>query len=367
MKNILLVFGTRPEAIKMAPVYRELCSREQDFKVDLCVTAQHREMLDSVLELFEITPDYDLNLMKPGQNLWDVTSQVLLQMKEVIENAKPDVVLVHGDTTTAFATAISAFYSGVKIGHVEAGLRSYNLQSPFPEEMNRIAIDQIASFCFAPTTLAVRNLEKSGVPKEKIFLTTNTVIDALKSLTGKEVFKKHRLTKDEDEVHILVTMHRRENFGRPMERVISVIQDICMKYSNVRFTIPVHPNPNVKSLIENQLRLVQKVKLVEPFGYLDFVAHMEAADIIMTDSGGVQEEAPTFGKPILVLRDTTERQEVVEAGIAKLVASDVDLITSELTKLIENRACRTAAKEIPNPYGEGEASQKIVDVLAASE
>ncbi len=365
MKKILSVFGTRPEAIKMAPVVKELEMRD-GIKSVVCVSAQHRGMLDQVLKVFKIKPDYDLNIMKPGQTLTHITAEVLKGIEEVIIKEKPDLVLVHGDTTTAMAAAMAAFYQQVKVGHVEAGLRTYDKYSPFPEEMNRQIIDCIADYLFAPTDLSKSNLEKVLNKNQKIFVTGNTAIDALRTTVSSsyehpdlEWAKGFRL--------ILLTAHRRENLGEPMRHIFTAIKKLLNDFSDVRVIYPVHLNPKVQSVANEVLGGDDRVKLINPLDVLDFHNFMERSYFIMSDSGGVQEEAPSLGKPVLVLRDTTERPEGIKAGTLKLVGTDEANIYREARVLLEDRSEYNRMSKAKNPYGDGFASKYIVDAIMEEE
>ncbi len=368
--SVLMVFGTRPEAIKMAPLVHALVSDERfDFK--LCVTAQHREMLDQVLDLFEIKPDFDLDIMSPGQTLSDVTSKILKGMDEVLENFKPDVLLVHGDTATTFAAALAAYYQKIPVGHVEAGLRTGNLYSPWPEEANRKLTGAITRYHFAPTETASLNLRTESVPDEHIIVTGNTVIDALFWVCDK-IDQDHGLASqlaslypflDPDRKLILVTGHRRESFGGGFERICEALRAIAVEYPNCQVLYPVHLNPNVQQPVKRLLQNIDNIYLIAPQDYLPFVYLMKRAHIILTDSGGVQEEAPSLGKPVLVMRDTTERPEAVDAGTVKLVGTVVDKITSEIKQLMDNEECYRRMSEAHNPYGDGNACQRILNAL----
>lgn len=368
MKKVLLVFGTRPEAIKMAPVY-EVLRATPGLDVRVAVTAQHREMLDQVLRLFGIEPDYDMNVMKPGQGLTEVTAAVLAGLKPVLEEFSPDLLLVHGDTTTTLSAALAAYYQQIPVGHVEAGLRTGNIYSPWPEEINRKVTSTIARLHFAPTEKAASNLKSEGVPADRISITGNTVIDALHKVVERlENDPKQSAafdTKfgiDATKRLILVTGHRRESFGGGFERICSALVTIA-KREDVQIIYPVHLNPNVKGPVENSLGAVTRVKLIAPQDYLPFVHLMRRAGVILTDSGGVQEEAPSLGKPVLVMRDTTERPEAVDAGTVKLVGTDADLIVLETCKLLDNQAAYNAMSHAHNPYGDGLASQRIRDAI----
>lgn len=379
MKTILLVFGTRPEAIKMAPLVHELKKHPEDFITKVCVTGQHREMLDQVLNLFEIVPDYDLNIMKPNQDLYDVTSRILLGMRDVLTEAEPDVVLVHGDTTTSMAAALAAFYKQIPVGHVEAGLRTGNIYSPWPEEMNRLMTGRIATYHFSPTPLSEQNLLKENVAEEKIVVTGNTVIDALHWVTMKMASSEQIRSNLQAEMKckgydmsriadgrrlVLVTGHRRENFGNGFLNICHAIKSLAEKYENVDFVYPMHLNPNVrKPVMEILGEGLENVFLIEPLDYLPFVCMMEKSYLILTDSGGVQEEAPGLGKPVLVMRDTTERPEAVEAGTVVLVGTNRQKIEDAVTALMENEVAYYQMAESKNPYGDGHASERIAEFL----
>jgi len=369
MVKVLAVFGTRPEAIKMAPVVHAL-KLEADVKV--CVTAQHREMLDQVLDLFEITPDYDLDIMKPGQDLFDVTSNVLLGIKKVLQSERPDIVLVHGDTTTSMATAMAAFYLQIPVGHVEAGLRTHNINSPFPEEFNRQLTSRITNFHFAPTEIARQNLLTENVENSKIYVTGNTVIDALLSMVEKarhvdfseELLKTVPILGQKSVTRIiLVTGHRRENFGQGFEDICQALRDIATENPEVHIVYPVHLNPNVREPVDRILSGIDNVHLVEPMAYLTFVKLMDMSYLILTDSGGIQEEAPSLGKPVLVMRDTTERPEAVEAGTVKLVGTNKEEIVKMVNQLLTNKDNYAQMSKAHNPYGKGDAGRVICDIL----
>lgn len=377
MKKILLVFGTRPEAIKMAPVVKAFQKDTLNFETKVCVTGQHREMLDQVLEIFDIQPDYDLNIMKAGQDLYDVTSRVILGMRDVLTEAKPDVVFVHGDTTTSSMTALAAFYQQIPVAHVEAGLRTNNIYSPWPEEVNRQITGRIATYNFAPTDLSKENLLKENVKIESIFVTGNTVIDALQLVVEKlnsddslkQNLKEHLYTcfKNpidlEQDKFILITGHRRENFGQGFLNICEAIGALADKYPDVHLIYPVHLNPNVQKPVYELLGNYKNVHLIEPQQYLPFVYLMSHSYLVLTDSGGIQEEAPGLGKPVLVMRDTTERPEAVDAGTVKLVGTDKDLIIQEVSELIENKDAYQLMSKAHNPYGDGKASERIRKVL----
>lgn len=378
MKTIMLVFGTRPEAIKMAPLVKAFQKEKDSFKTIVCVTGQHREMLDQVLQIFDIKPDYDLNIMKQGQDLYDVTSRVLTGMRDILNQVKPDVVLVHGDTTTSTAAALAAFYQQIPVGHVEAGLRTHNIYSPWPEEMNRQITGRIATYNFAPTSLSEKNL-KEEMAHGQIFVTGNTVIDALHwvvnklknndILANKQVrvlaeagYDVNRL-KDGRQL-ILITGHRRENFGEGFINMVTAIKDLTNKYPNVDFVYPMHLNPNVRKPIHEvfgeDLSNLGNMFFIEPLQYLEFVYLMEKSAIVLTDSGGIQEEAPGLGKPVLVMRDTTERPEAVDAGTVKLVGTDYNEIVDNVSELLDNPIAYEKMSKAVNPYGDGKACSRIV-------
>ena len=371
MEKILIVFGTRPEAIKMAPLVHAL-EADDRFDAKVCVTAQHREMLDQVLELFEIVPDFDLNIMKAGQTLNDVTTSVLVGLKPVLEGFKPDVVLVHGDTATTFAAALAAYYQQIKVGHVEAGLRTGNIYSPWPEEANRKLTSAITNYHFAPTTGSKNNLLNEGVSEDDITVTGNTVIDALfwvreklkqdKSLSGALSSTFDYL--DPNKKLILVTGHRRESFGDGFERICEALHQIAIMHPEAQILYPVHLNPNVQEPVNRLLKGLDNVFLIEPQQYLPFCYLMDRASIILTDSGGIQEEAPSLGKPVLVMRDTTERPEAVEAGTVRLVGTDVDLIVGQIDLLLTNSVEYQKMSRAHNPYGDGLACGRILEFLA---
>ena len=406
MKKVLLVFGTRPEAIKMCPLVKEFQKHSEEFETVVCVTGQHREMLDQVLQIFDVKPDYDLNIMKQGQDLYDVTARVLVGMRDILDTVKPDVVLVHGDTTTTMAAAMAAFYRQIPVGHVEAGLRTHNLYSPWPEEMNRQVTGRIAEYDFAPTPLSRQNLLDEGVSEDKITVTGNTVIDALhmvvkrikddSELSGKlaqnlfeagyDVRRLDSFT-DQESVRndtrlsfraerrnlVLITGHRRENFGEGFISMCTAIRDLARKYSDVDFVYPMHLNPNVRKPIREvfgmeisrQARNDREGNLffIEPLDYLDFVYLMSRSYIVLTDSGGIQEEAPGLGKPVLVMRDTTERPEALDAGTVRLVGTDYDKIMAEVSALLDDREHYEAMSHAVNPYGDGKACPRIVEKL----
>ena len=379
MKKIMLVFGTRPEAIKMAPLVKEFQKYPEEFKTIVCVTGQHREMLDQVLHIFEIVPDYDLNIMKQGQDLYDVTARVLTGMRDVLKEAQPDVVLVHGDTTTSTAAALAAFYQQIPVGHVEAGLRTHNIYSPWPEEMNRQITGRIATYHFAPTPLSKQNLLAEGVKEEHIHVTGNTVIDALYMVVDKikndkalDAELENLLKQAGYDVNrlaggkklVLITGHRRENFGDGFINMCTAIKDLTKKYPDVDFVYPMHLNPNVRKPIHEvfgeDLSNLGNMFFIEPLEYLSFVYLMEKSTIVLTDSGGIQEEAPGLGKPVLVMRDTTERPEALEAGTVKLVGTDYDKIISEVSVLLDNQEYYERMSKAVNPYGDGNACKRII-------
>jgi|TARA_B100001059_G_C17806597_1_gene569570 UDP-N-acetylglucosamine 2-epimerase (non-hydrolysing) len=370
-KKVLVVFGTRPEAIKMAPVVRAL-SNDNRFESKVCVTAQHREMLDQVLDLFEITPDYDLNLMKAGQTLPEVTSGILLELTPVLKDFKPDVVLVHGDTATTFSASLAAYYEQIAVGHVEAGLRTGNIYSPWPEEGNRKLTGALTKYHFAPTDTSKANLLKEDYAEKSIFITGNTVIDAL-LMVKQQIEDNTELSNtlaekfsmlDESKKLILVTGHRRESFGGGFERICEALAQTAKNHPDCQILYPVHLNPNVQEPVNRILKSINNIHLVEPQQYLPFVYLMNRANIILTDSGGIQEEAPSLGKPVLVMRDTTERPEAVDAGTVKLVGTDVVKITTALNELLENDIAYKEMSRAHNPYGDGKACQRICDILA---
>lgn len=370
MKRILTVFGTRPEAIKMAPLVRALSARS-DIDAKVCVTAQHRQMLDQVLDLFEIVPDFDLNVMRKDQSLTDLTSGILQGIDAVYEEWKPDTVLVHGDTTTTLATSLAAFYRYIPLGHVEAGLRTGNIRSPWPEELNRRVTDAVASWHFAPTEQAKYNLFSEGVPPAGVVMTGNTVIDALgqvkRKLDNDPVLEariaSHYPFLDPGRRMILVTGHRRESFGEPFRHVCQALRELATRYDDIQLVYPVHLNPNVQAPVKTILDGVANVHLIAPQDYLPFIFLMSRAYLIITDSGGIQEEAPALGKPVLVTRDTTERPEAVQAGTARLVGTHAERIVAEVAALLDSRSQYDAMAHASNPYGDGRASERIVDAL----
>jgi len=373
MKKILLVFGTRPEAIKMAPLVKVL-KEDKDLDAKVCVTAQHREMLDQVLDLFDITPEYDLNLMKPGQDLYDITANVLLGMKDVLSDFKPDVVLVHGDTTTTSATALSSFYQKIKVGHVEAGLRTGDIYSPWPEEANRQITGVLANYHFAPTETSKENLVKENKDSNNIIVTGNTVIDALflalKKIESDKILESKIISEiasqyplKEGKKIILVTGHRRENFGQGFINICNSLKTLALNNPDIDIVYPVHLNPNVQKPVKEILADVDNIYLIDPLQYEQFIYMMNRSHFIITDSGGVQEEAPSLGKPVLVMRDTTERPEAVEAGTVKLVGTDPEVIITEAQKLLDDKEEYEKMSKAHNPYGDGKASKRIVEFL----
>ena len=381
-KKVMLVFGTRPEAIKMAPLVKHLQQRQDEFEAIVCVTGQHREMLDQVLNIFDIKPHYDLNIMKAGQDLYDVTSRVILGMRDILKEVKPDIVLVHGDTTTSTAAALAAFYQQIPVGHVEAGLRTHNIYSPWPEEMNRQLTGRIATLNFAPTPLSQQNLLDENVPQQHIYVTGNTVIDALHMVVGKikgdEELRQqlaHNLFKNGYDVSrlnnerklVLITGHRRENFGDGFMNICNAIKHLSYKYSDVDVGYPMHLNPNVRRPIHKifgeNLDNLGNLFFIEPLEYLDFVFLMEKSTIVLTDSGGIQEEAPGLGKPVLVMRDTTERPEALDAGTVKLVGTDYNKIVDGVSTLLDDEKQYSIMSRANNPYGDGKACPRIADAL----
>ena len=362
----MTVFGTRPEAIKMAPIVLELAKHPEQIVPVVAVTAQHRDMLDQVLNLFQIRPDYDLDIMAAGQTLFDITSKAMMGLDQVLKKEKPDIVLVHGDTTTTFAGALAAYYHQTTVGHVEAGLRTHNKYSPFPEEMNRKLTGAIADLHFAPTTTAEQNLRTEAVPQEKIFVTGNTVIDALHKTVKEDFHFDNELLQHIDYKNkriILVTTHRRENLGEPMRHVYKALKQLTEEFADVEVVFPVHKNPKVREVVNQELGGLAKVHLIDPLDYEPFANLMHRAHLILTDSGGVQEEAPALGKPVLVLRDTTERPEAVTAGTVKLIGTDRDRVYAEAKELLTNEAEYHRMSESCNPYGDGEASRRILQAI----
>ena len=382
MKKVMLIFGTRPEAIKMAPLVKEFQKHSNDFETVVCVTGQHREMLDQVLKIFEITPDYDLNIMKQGQDLYDVTSRVMLGLRDVLKESQPDVVLVHGDTTTSTASALAAFYQQIPVAHIEAGLRTHNIYNPWPEEMNRQLTGRIATYHFAPTPLSRENLLKEAIAESSITVTGNTVIDALHWVVNK--IKNNEPLQDELKALlcdagydvtrladgrrlVLITGHRRENFGDGFINMCTAIKDLSERYADVDFVYPMHLNPNVRKPIREvfgeDLSNLGNMFFIEPLEYLSFVYLMEKSTIVLTDSGGIQEEAPGLGKPVLVMRDTTERPEALSAGTVKLVGTDYDKIVGEVSLLLDDDNAYAKMSQAVNPYGDGLACGRIVEYL----
>jgi UDP-N-acetylglucosamine 2-epimerase (non-hydrolysing) len=382
MKKVMLVFGTRPEAIKMAPLVKEFQKQPKRVETVVCVTGQHREMLDQVLKIFDIKPDYDLNIMKQGQDLYDVTARVLTGMRDVLKEVKPNVVLVHGDTTTSTAAALAAFYQQIPVGHVEAGLRTHNIYSPWPEEMNRLLTGRLATYHFSPTPLSRNNLIKESVDDRNIIITGNTVIDALYWVVDKIKNNKELDNELEDILSkagydvnrlnngkklVLITGHRRENFGDGFINMCTAIKDLTVKYPDLDFVYPMHLNPNVRKPIHEvfgeNLSGLKNMFFIEPLEYLSFVYLMEKSSIVLTDSGGIQEEAPGLGKPVLVMRDTTERPEALDAGTVKLVGTDYNKIVNEVSSLIDDKAAYEKMSKAVNPYGDGLACGRIVNAL----
>lgn len=382
MKKIMLVFGTRPEAIKMAPLVNEFQKYPESFQTIVCVTGQHREMLDQVLKIFEITPNYDLNIMQQGQDLYDITSRVLIGLRDILKNVQPDILLVHGDTTTSTAAALAAFYQQIPVGHIEAGLRTHNIYSPWPEEMNRQIIGRISTYHFAPTPLSKQNLLREAVAEEAIIITGNTVIDALYWVVDK-IKNEPELSSELESVLkkagydinrlkggrrlVLITGHRRENFGNGFISMCTAIKHLADKYVDVDFVYPMHLNPNVRkpihTVFSDDLSNLGNMYFIEPLEYLSFVYLMEKSTIVLTDSGGIQEEAPGLGKPVLVMRDTTERPEALDAGTVKLVGTNYDMIVTEVSQLLDNEEAYEKMSNAVNPYGDGLASSRIVKML----
>lgn len=363
--KVMTVFGTRPEAIKMAPLVKAI-EKEESMESIVCVTAQHREMLDQVLELFDISPDYDLNIMKSGQTISEITSRVLMGFDEVIKKAKPDIVLVHGDTTTTFSASLSAFYNQIKVGHVEAGLRSGNKYSPYPEEMNRSLVGRLADLHFSPTSGNMENLLKEGIKKDDVFITGNTVIDALYQVVRKDYEFNNEKLKEidfEKENVILLTTHRRENLGEAMSNIFDGVNELTDKYPDLRFVFPVHMNPRVRDLANEKLGNNASVSMIEPLEYAEFANLIGRVKIIMTDSGGIQEEAPAFGKPVLVLRTETERPEAVIAGTVEIVGVEKNRIVSSVSKLMEDKNHYDKMANSVNPYGDGKASERTINAI----
>ena len=361
MKKVMLVFGTRPEAIKMCPLVNELKSRE-NLRTIVCVTGQHRQMLDQVLDAFHVIPDYDLSIMKDKQTLFDITTNILNRIKEVLEEVKPDVVLVHGDTSTTFVTALACFYLQIPVGHVEAGLRTYNIYSPYPEEFNRQAVGIISQYNFAPTELSKQNLLKEGKKAESIHVTGNTAIDALKT-TVRQDYTHPQLEWAKDSRLILITAHRRENLGEPMKNMFRAIRRVMEEHPDVKAIYPIHMNPVVRQTADEILGGEDRIRIIEPLEVLDFHNFLARSYMILTDSGGIQEEAPSLGKPVLVMRDTTERPEGIAAGTLKLVGTDEDVIYENFKRLLEDEAEYAAMSNASNPYGDGFACKRIADIL----
>lgn len=372
MKKILLVFGTRPEAIKMAPLVKEFQKYPEQFDTKVCVTGQHRQMLDQVLDVFDIKADYDLNIMAPNQDLYDITSKVLLGLRDVLKQLQPEIIFVHGDTTTSMAATMAAFYQQIKVAHVEAGLRTYNLYSPWPEEMNRQLTDRLCDYCFAPTEMSKNNLLQEKIDPDKIFVTGNSVIDALlmavdiiKTKEGLEQDLISQLTEKgytlkADKKYILVTGHRRENFGDGFLNICKALKEIATKYPDIDIVYPVHLNPNVQKPVFDLLAGIDNIFLISPLDYLPFVYLMQHSYLILTDSGGVQEEAPSLGKPVLVMRNTTERPEAVEAGTVKLVGTNASDITDNVNLLLTDKSVYNKMSQAHNPYGDGRACERII-------
>ena len=361
MKKVMLVFGTRPEAIKMCPLVNELKTRKQ-LETVVCVTGQHRQMLDQVLEAFQVEPDYDLSIMKERQTLFDVTTNILNNIKEVLEKEKPNVVLVHGDTSTTFVTALACFYLQIPVGHVEAGLRTYNVYSPYPEEFNRQAVSIISQFNFAPTELSKNNLLKEGKKEETIFVTGNTAIDALKT-TVREDYTHPDLEWASDSRLIMITAHRRENLGEPMQHMFRAIRRVMDEHPDVKAIYPIHMNPVVREIADSILGDDERIRIIEPLEVLDFHNFLNRSYMILTDSGGIQEEAPSLGKPVLVMRDTTERPEGIAAGTLKLVGTEEETIYQNFKSLLENKDEYEKMSKASNPYGDGFACKRIADIL----
>lgn len=361
MKKIMLIFGTRPEAIKMCPLINEL-KRRPDFHTIVCVTGQHRQMLDQVLAAFRVRPDYDLSIMKPGQTLFDITSNILSRLKDLLEREKPDIVLVHGDTSTTFSSALACFYLQIPVGHVEAGLRTYNTASPYPEEFNRQAVGSIAKYHFAPTVTARQNLLREGKRPDDIFVTGNTAIDALRT-TVKNDYHHPDLEWARESRLIMITAHRRENLGEPMIHMFRAIRSVLREYSDVKAIYPIHMNPAVRKTADKIFGQEERIRLIEPLDVLDFHNFLAQSYLVLTDSGGIQEEAPSLGKPVLVMRDTTERPEGIEAGTLKLVGTSEETIYRSFKSLLENTDEYERMSKASNPYGDGFASERIADIL----
>lgn len=362
MKKVMLVFGTRPEAIKMCPLVNELKSR-QGIKTIVCVTGQHRQMLDQVLNAFNVVPDYDLSIMKDRQTLFDVTTNILNRIKEVLDEVEPDIVLVHGDTSTTFVTALACFYKQIDVGHVEAGLRTYNIYSPYPEEFNRQAVSIISKYNFAPTELAKENLIKEGRKEETIFVTGNTAIDALKT-TVKGDYTNENLTWAKNSRLIMITAHRRENLGKPMTHMFRAIRRVLDEHPDLKAIYPIHMNPEVRKKAEEELSGLDRIRIIEPLDVVDFHNFLNQSYLILTDSGGIQEEAPSLGKPVLVMRDTTERPEGIKAGTLKLVGTEEESIYESFTELLTDHDLYNKMSKASNPYGDGFACKRITDILS---
>ena len=365
MKKVMLVFGTRPEAIKMCPLVNELKTRK-NLQTLVCVTGQHRQMLDQVLTAFNVVPDYDLSIMKDKQTLFDITSNILLSIKAVLEKERPDVVLVHGDTSTTFVTALACFYLQIPVGHVEAGLRTYNIYSPYPEEFNRQAVSIISKYNFAPTKLSEENLLKEGRDKNSIFVTGNTAIDALKTTVRKD-YTHPELEWAMDSRLIMITAHRRENLGDPMHNMFRAIRRVMEEFPDVKAIYPIHMNPVVRKSADEELSGCDRIRIIEPLEVLDFHNFLARSYMILTDSGGIQEEAPSLGKPVLVMRDTTERPEGIQAGTLKLVGTDEEVIYNNFKLLLENQEEYEKMSKASNPYGDGFACKRIADILEKGE
>lgn len=361
MKKVMLVFGTRPEAIKMCPLVNELKTRKE-IETAVCVTGQHRQMLDQVLEAFSVVPDYDLSIMKERQTLFDVTTNILNRIREVLETVRPDVVLVHGDTSTTFVTALACYYLQIPVGHVEAGLRTYNIYSPYPEEFNRQAVGIIAAYHFAPTELSKKNLLKEGKKPETIYVTGNTAIDALKTTVRKD-YTHPVLEWAKDSRLIMITAHRRENLGEPMKHMFRAIRRVCDEHPDIKAVYPIHMNPAVRETAQAILGDDERIRIIEPLDVLDFHNFLARSYLILTDSGGIQEEAPSLGKPVLVMRDTTERPEGIAAGTLKLVGTDEGTIYENFKMLLEDQEAYRKMSTASNPYGDGFASKRIADIL----
>ena len=361
MKKVMLVFGTRPEAIKMCPLVNELKSRKE-IETVVCVTGQHRQMLDQVLEAFDVVPDYDLSIMKDRQTLFDVTTNILNRIKEVLEEVHPDVVLVHGDTSTTFVTALACFYLQIPVGHVEAGLRTYNIYSPYPEEFNRQAVSIISAYNFAPTELSKQNLLKEGKNPDTIYVTGNTAIDALKT-TVRADYTHPELEWAKGSRLIMITAHRRENLGEPMKHMFRAIRRVCDEHPDIKAIYPIHMNPVVREIADSILGDDERIRIIEPLDVLDFHNFLSRSYLILTDSGGIQEEAPSLGKPVLVMRDTTERPEGIKAGTLKLVGTDEEVIYQNFKQLLEDEEAYRAMSTASNPYGDGFACKRIADIL----